>query len=44
MDSFSSFFDSQSQSASRNSWTYDPLKNFDCGRIGGRCHGDKRRW
>ncbi|KVH89755.1 bax inhibitor 1-like [Cynara cardunculus var. scolymus] len=28
MDSFSSFFDSRSQSASRNSWTYDSLKNF----------------
>ncbi|KAK9068038.1 hypothetical protein SSX86_012149 [Deinandra increscens subsp. villosa] len=28
MDSFSSFFGSQSQSASRNSWTYDSLKNF----------------
>ncbi|KAJ0716277.1 putative Bax inhibitor 1 [Helianthus annuus] len=28
MDSFSSFFDSQSQSSSRNSWTYDSLKNF----------------
>ncbi|KAI3828920.1 hypothetical protein L1987_03031 [Smallanthus sonchifolius] len=28
MESFSSFFDSQPQSASRNSWTYDSLKNF----------------
>ncbi|KAL7596008.1 hypothetical protein Lser_V15G30645 [Lactuca serriola] len=28
MESFSSFFDSQSRSASPNSWTYDSLKNF----------------
>lgn len=28
MESFSSFFDSQSRSAPRSSWTYDSLKNF----------------
>ncbi|XP_057976728.1 bax inhibitor 1-like [Malania oleifera] len=28
MDAFTSFFDSQSQSASRSGWSYDSLKNF----------------